>query len=84
MEKSKGGIGKSRLTAEAAPALAQAILTPKIALAPNFFFPFVPSSSHIKASISFSCVSTSNFLEIRAGAMDDVTLRTAWLTPLPP
>jgi hypothetical protein len=64
-----GRVSAEKLTAAAAPALAAAILTPKIALAPNFFFPFVLSSLHKKASISFWSFSTSNFLAINAGAM---------------
>ncbi len=66
----------------AAPALQTANETPRIALAPSLLLFSVPSSSSMILSTAV-CWVTSMFLEIRAGAMMELTLSTAFKTPLP-
>jgi hypothetical protein len=71
------------LTFSAAPALATAKLTPRIALAPSLVLLGVPSSSLRKASILVWSLTSMASL-IRAGAMTELTFSTALVTPLPP
>lgn len=69
-------------TFSAAPALATARLTPRMALAPSLVLLGVPSSSLRKAS-TLDWSLTSRFSLIRAGAMMELTFSTALVTPLP-
>ncbi len=65
----------------AAPALAQARLTPRKALAPRRLLLSVPSSSHSARSIA---IWLSASRPRRASAISPLTADTAFRTPLPP
>jgi len=77
------GTNKVALTFSAAPALAMAKLTPRMALAPSLVLLGVPSRPLRKAS-TLDWSLTSRFSLIRAGPMTVLTLSTALVTPLPP
>lgn len=74
--------GRKTHTFSAAPALATARETPRIALAPSLPLLAVPSSELRKLS-TLDWSLTSRFSAIRAGPRTVLTLATAWLTPLP-
>ena len=77
---------KSGMPFDAAPALHTAIDTPRIAFAPSFDLDqphsfFEPSSSiTILSSIAFCSI---GFMPASAGPMIELTLSTAFETPLP-
>ena len=70
-------------TFSAAPALAIARLTPRIALAPSLVLLGVPSS-WLRNSSTLDWSLTSMPSLMTAGAMTALTLSTALVTPLPP
>ena len=76
------GIARRRLTFSAAPALAAAKLTPRMALAPSLVLLGVPSRL-LRNSSTLDWSLTSRPSLIRAGPMTVLTFSTALVTPLP-